>query len=150
MNRRARLSVMGTTDNNTPTGAYPITLMGNGGGIRQNTTVTLTVGTQQPPPNGMIGYGINGVSIPKGTQPSFDACCVLIYEIYPYVFGTAHRNGRCHCRWCWAGPTCKKPRYRRISPIPRQNGAMFGNAGFPSTPANPPSSNTQTELGSTT
>ncbi len=32
-----------TVGSNTPAGTYPITLTGNGGGIQQNTTVTLTV-----------------------------------------------------------------------------------------------------------
>ncbi len=32
-----------TVGSNTPTGTYPITVTGNGGGIQQNTTVTLTV-----------------------------------------------------------------------------------------------------------
>ena len=34
--------------------------------------------------------------------------------------------------------------------MPGMNGVMFDNAGSPPTPANPPWSNTQTELGSTT
>ena len=32
-----------TVGASTPTGTYPITVTGNGGGIQQNTTVTLTV-----------------------------------------------------------------------------------------------------------
>ena len=32
-----------TVGSSTPTGTYPITVTGNGGGIQQNTTVTLTV-----------------------------------------------------------------------------------------------------------
>ena len=37
-----------TVGASTPTGTYPITVTGNGGGIQQNTIVTLTVGVQQP------------------------------------------------------------------------------------------------------
>jgi uncharacterized membrane protein len=38
-----------TVGSSTPTGIYPITVTGNGGGIQQNTTVTLTVTGGQPP-----------------------------------------------------------------------------------------------------
>ena len=38
-----------TVGSNTPTGTYPITVTGNGGGIQQNTTVSLTVTAQGQP-----------------------------------------------------------------------------------------------------
>ena len=37
-----------TVGSNTPTGTYPITVIGNGGGIQQSTTVTLTVFLRGP------------------------------------------------------------------------------------------------------
>jgi len=37
-----------TVGSSTPTGIYPITVTGNGGGIQQNTTVTLTVVAASP------------------------------------------------------------------------------------------------------
>ena len=40
-----------TVGSNTPTGIYPITVTGNGGGVKQTTTVTLTVTGGQPPIN---------------------------------------------------------------------------------------------------
>ena len=40
-----------TVGSNTPTGIYPITVTGTGGGIQQSTTVTLTVAGGQPPTN---------------------------------------------------------------------------------------------------
>jgi hypothetical protein len=65
-----------TVGSSTPTGTYPITVAGNGGGIQQNTTVTLTVitgGQQQAPPNGMIGYGLNSNNIPSQILAQFEA-----------------------------------------------------------------------------
>ena len=38
-----------TVGKSTPTGTYPITVTGNGGGVQQSTTVTLTVTGGQPP-----------------------------------------------------------------------------------------------------
>ena len=40
-----------TVGKSTPTGTYPITVTGNGGGVQHNTTVTLTVTGGQPPTN---------------------------------------------------------------------------------------------------
>ena len=40
-----------TVGSKTPTGIYPITVTGNGGGVKQSTTVTLTVTGGQPPIN---------------------------------------------------------------------------------------------------
>ena len=57
----------------TPTGSYPITVTGNGGGLQRNTTLMLTVVTQQPSSNGIIGYGMTPYYIPPGIQASFEA-----------------------------------------------------------------------------
>ena len=40
-----------TVGSSTPTGIYPVTVTGNGGGIQQSATVTLTVTGGQPPTN---------------------------------------------------------------------------------------------------
>ena len=54
-----------TVGSNTPPGVYPITVTGNGGGIQQNTTVTLTVVV---PPNFTISASPSSVTIQQGTQ----------------------------------------------------------------------------------
>jgi hypothetical protein len=51
----------------TPVGAYPITITGNGGGIQQNTTVTLTVTAQQQP-NFTISASPSSVTVAQGNQ----------------------------------------------------------------------------------
>ena len=54
-----------TVGSNTPLGTYPITVTGNGGGIQQNTTVTLTV---VAPPNFAISASPPSLSIAQGNQ----------------------------------------------------------------------------------
>ena len=54
-----------TVDMSTPTGTYPITVTGNGGGIQQNTTVTLTV-TQYVPPDFTIALSPSSVTVQQG------------------------------------------------------------------------------------
>ena len=54
-----------TVGNNTPPGSYPITVTGNGGGIQQNTTVTLTV---TAPPNFAITASPSSLSVVQGNQ----------------------------------------------------------------------------------
>ena len=49
----------------TPTGTYPITVTGNGGGLQQNTTVTLTVAA---PANFTIAASPASLSITQGNQ----------------------------------------------------------------------------------
>ncbi len=56
-----------TVGGGTPVGSYPITVTGNGGGIQQNTTVTLTVTAQQQP-NFTISASPASLSIPQGNQ----------------------------------------------------------------------------------
>ena len=54
-----------TVGSNTPAGTYPITVTGNGGGIQQNTTVTLTV---LPVPIFMISASPASLTIQQGNQ----------------------------------------------------------------------------------
>ena len=54
-----------TVGSTTPLGTYPITVTGNGGGIQQNTTVNLTVTTQQQG-NFTISASPSSLSIPQG------------------------------------------------------------------------------------
>jgi len=49
----------------TPTGTYPITVTGNGGGVQQNTTVTLTV---TAPPTFTISASPSSLSVVQGNQ----------------------------------------------------------------------------------
>src|SRR5271157_5129295 len=57
-----------TVASNTPSGTYPITVTGNGGGIQQNTTVTLTVTAGSP--NFTISASPSSLSIQPGNQGS--------------------------------------------------------------------------------
>ena len=66
-----------TVGASTPTGSYPITVTGTGGGLQQNTTVTLTV-TQvviTPPGNVMVADG--------GPAPILQAVQSYINSTYP-------------------------------------------------------------------
>jgi uncharacterized membrane protein len=54
-----------TVGSNTPVGTYPITVTGNGGGIQQNTAVTLTV---TDPPNFSISASPASLSVQPGNQ----------------------------------------------------------------------------------
>ena len=54
-----------TVGGSTPLGTYPITVTGNGGGIQQNTTVTLTV---VAPPSFTISASPASLSIAQGNQ----------------------------------------------------------------------------------
>ena len=54
-----------TVGSTTPIGTYPITVTGNGGGIQQNTTVTLTV---VAPPSFTISASPPSLSIVQGNQ----------------------------------------------------------------------------------
>src|SRR5271166_3116572 len=55
-----------TVGSSTPTGTYPIAVIGNGGGIQQTTTVTLTVTAQEP--NFTISASPALLSIQQGNQ----------------------------------------------------------------------------------
>ena len=83
---------------NTPIGTYPITVTGTGGGIQQNTAVTLTVITQQrqqqAPPNGMIGYDINNTSVPPSIQAAFVAWLWRNYQMVVGPDGVDLTSGR--------------------------------------------------------
>src|SRR5208283_2380961 len=50
-----------TVGSSTPTGTYPITVTGNGGGVQQNATVTLTVAASVP-----CGPSCAQVNLPTG------------------------------------------------------------------------------------
>jgi len=54
-----------TVGSSTPLGVYPITVTGNGGGVQQNTTVTLTVTS---PGNFTISTSPSSLTIQQGTQ----------------------------------------------------------------------------------
>ncbi len=54
-----------TVGASTPLGTYPITVTGNGGGIQQNATVTLTV---TAPPNFTISASPASLSVVQGNQ----------------------------------------------------------------------------------
>ena len=58
-----------TVGNSTPVGTYPITVTGNGGGIQQSTTVTLTV-TAGGQPNFTISASPASLTIQQGNQGS--------------------------------------------------------------------------------
>ena len=58
-----------TVGSGTPLGTYPITITGNGGGIQQNTTVTLTV---VEPPSFNISASPGSLSIAQGKQRHVD------------------------------------------------------------------------------
>ena len=51
----------------TPVGTYPITVTGNGGGVQQNTTVTLTV-TAPVQPDFTISASPASFSVGQGNQ----------------------------------------------------------------------------------
>ena len=55
-----------TVGSNTPTGSYPITVTGNGGGVQQNTTVTLTVTAEQA--SFTLTASPSSLTIPQGTR----------------------------------------------------------------------------------
>src|SRR5271157_204697 len=54
-----------TVASNTALGSYPITVTGNGGGVQQNTTVTLTV-TQSVPPDFTLSLSPSSVTVQQG------------------------------------------------------------------------------------
>jgi len=72
-----------TVGGSTPVGTYPITVTGNGGGIQQNTTVTLTVSSSgiTPPGNMMVVDG--------GPAPIVDAVQSYINSTSQTVHTTA-------------------------------------------------------------
>jgi uncharacterized membrane protein len=54
-----------TVGASTPTGSYPITVKGNGGGLQQTTTLTLNV---TPGANFTISASPSSLSVPQGNQ----------------------------------------------------------------------------------
>jgi uncharacterized membrane protein len=58
-----------TVGSSTPAGTYPITLIGTGGGIQRNTTLTLTVVPQQQP-SFVISASPASLSVAQGNQGS--------------------------------------------------------------------------------
>ena len=72
----------------TATGTYPFTVTGIGGGVQQNTTFTLTVTSQQAPPNGIIGY-----SFTSGNIPSQAAFKTWLASNFSFVVGAPEENG---------------------------------------------------------
>ncbi len=63
-----------TVGSSTPTGTYPITVTGNGGGVQQSTTVNLTVTTQQH--NYDVGIDFRGTQnyVSDPAYAVFDNC----------------------------------------------------------------------------
>src|SRR5208283_2032168 len=66
-----------TVGSSTPVGTYPITVTGNGGGIQQNTTVTLTV-TAQVQPDFMLTVSPPTVTVVQGSAGNTTATTTLV------------------------------------------------------------------------
>ena len=104
----------------TPVGTYPITVTGNGGGIQQNTTVTLTVTAAS---GWSIGFDFrnssNYVSDPPGDT------YVLPYTAYPTTFN--------NITFGWADISLLQARDRNKQIDPRLAGMDYAMNGFPAT-----------------
>jgi len=109
-----------TVGSSTPTGTYPITVTGNGGGIQQNTTVTLTV------------------TVPGGWQKGFDFRNTASYVTDPpgdtYVLPTlAYPTKANGVTFGWQKTSLVVGRDRRTSVDPRLAGINFATNGSPAT-----------------
>jgi uncharacterized membrane protein len=94
-----------TVGSSTPTGTYPVTVAGNGGGIQQNTTVTLTV----TDPNGwQQGFDFratqNFVKDPAG------AVGVVAATIYPTIGGFTTYG------WSYSSSVLSRDRSSQVDP----------------------------------
>ncbi len=110
-----------TVGSSTPLGTYPITVTGNGGGIQQNATVSLTVsaasgGWQQ-------GFDFRNTST-YITDPSGDTY-VLSTNAYP-----TQRNG---VTFGWVKTSLVQARDRSTKVDPRLAGINYVNNGSPAT-----------------
>jgi uncharacterized membrane protein len=109
-----------TVGSSTPVGTYPITVTGNGGGIQQNTTVTLTVVASSP---WAIGFDFRGSSS-FVTDPPGDTY-VLANTAYPTTF-----NG---VNFGWTNVKLLSSRNRSTSVDPRLAGMNAATNGSPAT-----------------
>ena len=104
----------------TPVGTYPITVTGNGGGIHQNTTVTLTVIASSA---WAIGFDFRSTST-YVTDPPGDTY-VLPSTAYPTTF-----NG---VNFGWTNVNLVQGRNRSMGVDPRLAGMDFASNGSPAT-----------------
>ncbi|MGO9516897.1 MAG: choice-of-anchor tandem repeat GloVer-containing protein, partial [Candidatus Korobacteraceae bacterium] len=109
-----------TVGSSTPVGTYPITVTGNGGGIQQNTTVTLTVIS---PTAWAIGFDFRNTSN-FVTDPAGDTY-VLSTTAYPTTF-----NG---VNFGWTNTNLVQARDRSNQIDPRLAGVNFAVNGSPAT-----------------
>ena len=112
-------TIMITVGASTPVGTYPITVTGNGGGIQQNITVTLTVVSV----SWGIGFDFRGSSN-YVTDPPGDTY-VLSSTAYPTNF-----NGT---NYGWTNLTNVQARDRSTSVDPRLAGMNYTINGSPET-----------------
>ncbi len=109
-----------TVGGSTPAGTYPITVTGNGGGIQQNTTVTLTV------------------TAVSGWQQGFDFRNTAAYVTDPpgdtYVLATtAYPTKGNGVTYGWVKTLLVQARDRNPKLDPRLAGVNFANNGSPAT-----------------
>ena len=109
-----------TVGASTPAGTYPITVTGNGGGIQQNTTVTLTVIASSA---WAIGFDFRD-TLNYVTDPPGDTY-VLPTTAYPTNF-----NG---VNFGWTNVTLIQARDRNNQIDPRLAGMNFASNGSPGT-----------------
>ena len=107
-----------TVGASTPAGTYPITVTGNGGGIQQNTTVTLTVLSSSA---WAIGFDFRASSN-YVTDPAGDTY-VLPSTAYPTTF-----NG---VNFGWTNVSLVQARNRSTGVDPRLAGMNFANERTP-------------------
>ena len=106
-----------TVGSSTPVGTYPITVTGNGGGIQQNTTVTLTVSSWQQ------GFDFRNTSA-FVTDPPGDTY-VLSSTIFPTVVGGT--------TFGWSQDSSVGAVDRDSTIDPRLAGTNFATNGAPAT-----------------
>ena len=109
-----------TVGSSTPAGTYPITVTGNGGGIQQNTTVTLTVLSSSA---WAIGFDFRASSN-YVTDPPGDTY-VLASTAYPTTF-----NG---VNFGWTNVSLVQARNRSTGVDPRLAGMNYVTNGSPAT-----------------
>ena len=109
-----------TVGSSTPVGTYPITVTGNGGGVQENTTVTLTVISSS---TWAIGFDFRNTSnfvmdLPGDTY-------VLSSTAYPTMF-----NG---VNFGWVNTNLVQARDRSTQVDPRLAGMNYATSGSPAT-----------------
>ena len=109
-----------TVGASTPVGTYPITVTGNGGGIQENTTITLTIISSS---NWAIGFDFRGSSN-YVTDPPGDTY-VLSSTAYPTTF-----NG---VNFGWTNGNLVQAYNRSTQVDPRLAGMNYAKSGSPAT-----------------